>query len=85
MTIRPADKCVVVDNFFRVFEVDPVVFEVAFALFRIPSEFPDACKQGVEIAFSYDVKPSLADACIYKCMTEASRLAALASWCNPCE
>src|SRR5260370_6002564 len=43
MTIRSADESVAVENSAHVLEVDLVGAQVAFALFRIPSEFADAC------------------------------------------
>src|ERR1700726_2000050 len=44
MTIRSADESVAVENSPDVLEVDLVIAQVAFALFRIPSEFPNACE-----------------------------------------
>src|ERR1700682_514235 len=49
MTIRSADECVVVENSSDVLEVDPVVAQIAFALFRIPSDFADACDQSLHL------------------------------------
>jgi hypothetical protein len=45
MTIRSADECVAVENSAQVLEVDLVIAQIAFALFRIPSEFANACEQ----------------------------------------
>ena len=45
MTIRSADECVAVENSAYVLEVDPMISQVTFALFRIPSEVTNACEQ----------------------------------------
>src|SRR6185437_5412739 len=49
MTIRSADEGVAVENSAYVLEVDLVVAQVAFALFRIPPEFANACEQPLHI------------------------------------
>jgi hypothetical protein len=49
MTIRSADESVAVENSARVLEVDLVIAQVAFALFRIPSEFANAREQPLQV------------------------------------
>jgi hypothetical protein len=45
MTIRPTDESVAVEYSFHVLEVDSVIAQIAFALFRIPSERANAREQ----------------------------------------
>ena len=81
MTIRPAGEGIAVKKPLKVFEVDPVVPQVAFALFRIPSEFANAREQGLEIAFSHrGYYPTTTDACIYERIVVRSRLVTCAPW-----
>jgi hypothetical protein len=49
MTIRSADEGVTVENPTHVLEVDLVVLQIAFALFRIPSEIADVCEQPLHV------------------------------------
>jgi len=49
MTIRSADEGVAVENSSNVLEVDLVIAQVAFALFRIPTEIANACEQPLHI------------------------------------
>ena len=49
MTIRPTDEGVAVENSFHVLEVDLVIAQIAFALFRIPSEVANACEQPLHV------------------------------------
>jgi hypothetical protein len=49
MTIRSADEGVAVENSLDVHEVDLVITQVIFALFRIPSEVANACEQPLHI------------------------------------
>lgn len=75
MTIRSTDEGIAVKKSLEVSKVDPVIPQVAFALFRISSEFTNAREQRLEISFSHggDVTD-----CIYKRMIPASRLRVLA-------
>jgi hypothetical protein len=49
MTIRSADESVAVKNSAHVLEVDLVIAQVIFALFRIPSVIANACEQPLHI------------------------------------
>jgi hypothetical protein len=49
MTIRSADESVAVENSLDVLEVDLVIAQVIFALFRIPSEVANACEQPLHL------------------------------------
>jgi hypothetical protein len=49
MTIRSADESMAVENSTHVLEVDPVVQQIAFAFFRIPSEIANACEQPLQV------------------------------------
>jgi hypothetical protein len=49
MTIRPTDESITAENSFRVLEVDPVIAQIAFALFRIPSEIANAREQPLQV------------------------------------
>jgi len=49
MTIRSADEGVAVENSSDVLEVDLVIAQIAFALFRIPSEVTNVCEQPLYI------------------------------------
>jgi hypothetical protein len=48
MPVRSTDEGVAVEYSFHVFEVDLVNPKIAFALFRIPSEFPNAREQPLQ-------------------------------------
>ncbi|MDP3691778.1 MAG: hypothetical protein Q8R73_12240 [Bradyrhizobium sp.] len=49
MTIRSADESVAVENAAHVLEVDLVVAQIDFALFRIPSEVANVREQPLHI------------------------------------
>jgi hypothetical protein len=49
MTIRSAYESITVENSTHVLEVDLVVVQIAFALFRIPSEFANVCEQPLQV------------------------------------
>jgi hypothetical protein len=49
MTIRSADEGVTIENPTHVLEVDLVVQQIAFALFRIPSEIANVCEQPLQV------------------------------------
>jgi hypothetical protein len=49
MTIRSADESVAVENSAHVLEVDLVIAQVIFALFRIPSVIANAREQPLDI------------------------------------
>jgi hypothetical protein len=57
MTIRPTDESVAVENSFRVLEVDSVIAQIAFALFRMPSEVANAREQPLHIIRHSDLPP----------------------------
>jgi hypothetical protein len=69
MTIRPADERAAFENPPRIFEVDLVVAQVAFALLRIPRETANPREQGRDTLFSHRGARPAAAICIYKCMT----------------
>jgi hypothetical protein len=58
MTIRSADESVAVKNFSYVVEVDLVIAQIAFTLFRIPSELANACEQPL-LVFRHSNRPRI--------------------------
>jgi hypothetical protein len=57
MTIRSADEGVAVENAAHVLEVDSVIAQITFALFRIPSEIANACEQPLHIFRHSEASP----------------------------